>query len=234
MLDLGASIVEAGKFLKCVDKIVSRLIRSLGFGIFRQSFTKLLLRFGQVAAILEQDTLIKKPARFGVLSGSLRESLGRVRNSHASCKNQTNSERPDDYTNNMNRLAKKYDTAREHVPQPEIEYRKDTKIGFLAFGTTHWAIIESQDQLQKEYGMSLSYYRLRAVPFSKHLVEFFEKHDRVYVVEQNRDAQMASLIKLELSPELGSKIRSILHYSGLPIDARFVTDAIIAAEKEKK
>jgi 2-oxoglutarate ferredoxin oxidoreductase subunit alpha len=144
------------------------------------------------------------------------------------------SERPDDYTNNMNRLAKKYDTAREHVPQPEIEYRKDAKIGFLAFGTTHWAIIESQDQLQKEYGMSLSYYRLRAVPFSKHLAEFFDKHDRVYVVEQNRDAQMASLIKLELSPELGSKIRSILHYSGLPIDARFVTDAVIAAEKEKK
>ena len=57
------------------------------------------------------------------------------------------SERPDDYKNNMDRLAKKYDTAREHVPQPEIEYRKGAKIGFLAFGTTHWAIIESQDQL---------------------------------------------------------------------------------------
>jgi 2-oxoglutarate ferredoxin oxidoreductase subunit alpha len=53
----------------------------------------------------------------------------------------------------------------------------------------------------------------------------------VYVVEQNRDAQVASLIKLELSPELGAKIRSVLHYSGLPIDARFVTDAVIAAEK---
>ncbi|HET9218432.1 MAG TPA: 2-oxoacid:acceptor oxidoreductase subunit alpha [Terriglobia bacterium] len=141
------------------------------------------------------------------------------------------SERPDDYKNNMDRLAKKYETARGAVPQPEVEYKPDAKIGFLAFGTTHWAIIESEDQLQKEYGMSVSYYRLRAVPFTKHLVEFFEKHDRVYVVEQNRDAQMAALIKLELSPELGAKIRSILHYSGLPIDARFVTDALVAAEK---
>ena len=92
---------------------------------------------------------------------------------------------------NMDRLAKKYETAREHVPQPEVEYAEGAKIGFLAFGTTHWAIIESQDQLQREYNMPVSYYRLRAVPFTKHLVEFFEKHDRVYVVEQNRDGQMA-------------------------------------------
>jgi len=144
------------------------------------------------------------------------------------------SERPDDYKNNMDRLAKKYDTARSAVPQPEIDYKDGAKIGFLAFGTTHWAIIESQDQLQREDNMTVSYYRLRAVPFTKHLVEFFEKHDRVYVVEQNRDAQMAALIKLELSPELGAKIRSILHYSGLPIDARFVTDAVVAAEKGEK
>jgi 2-oxoglutarate ferredoxin oxidoreductase subunit alpha len=144
------------------------------------------------------------------------------------------SERPDDYKNNMDRLARKYETARSAVPQPEIEYKKGANIGFLAFGTTHWAIIESQDQLQREYNNAVSYYRLRAVPFTHHLVEFFQKHDRVYVVEQNRDAQMAALIKLELSPELGAKIRSILHYSGLPIDARFVTDAVVAAEKGEK
>ena len=134
----------------------------------------------------------------------------------------------------MDRLAKKYETARGAVPQPEIEYKDGAKIGFLAFGTSHWAIIESQDQLRKEHGTTISYYRLRAVPFTSHLVEFFEKHDRVYVVEQNRDAQMAALIKLELSPELGAKIRSVLHYSGLPIDARFVTDAVVAAEKGEK
>jgi 2-oxoglutarate ferredoxin oxidoreductase subunit alpha len=144
------------------------------------------------------------------------------------------SERPDDYTKNMDRLAKKYETSRVHVPQPEVEYKKDAKVGFLAFGTTHWAIIESQDQLQKEYGLPVSYYRLRAVPFTSHLAEFFAKHDRVYVVEQNRDAQMAGLIKLELPPDLGAKIRSILHYNGLPIDARYVTNELIAAEKGEK
>jgi 2-oxoglutarate ferredoxin oxidoreductase subunit alpha len=144
------------------------------------------------------------------------------------------SERPDDYKRNMDRLLKKYEHSRDHVPQPEIEYVDGAKIGFLAFGTTHFAIIESQDQLKKEYKLPVSYFRLRAIPFTKHLVEFFEKHDRVYVVEQNRDGQMEGLIKLELSPELGKKIRSIRHYSGLPIDARFVTDELIAAEKREK
>ncbi len=140
------------------------------------------------------------------------------------------SEKPDDYKNNMDRLVRKYDTARQFVPQPEVQYAGGARIGFLAFGTTHFAIIESLDQLEREHKLPVSYFRLRAVPFTKHLVEFFEKHDRVYIVEQNRDGQMASLIKLELSPELGAKMRSIRHYSGLPIDARFVTDALVAAE----
>jgi 2-oxoglutarate ferredoxin oxidoreductase subunit alpha len=85
--------------------------------------------------------------------------------------------------------------------------------------------------LQREYDLPVSYYRLRALPFTKHLVEFFEKHDRVYVIEQNRDGQMAMLVKLELPVELVGKLRSIRHYSGIPIDARFVTDEIVAAEK---
>ena len=144
------------------------------------------------------------------------------------------SERPDDYKNNLDRLLKKFETAKTHVPQPDVQYIKNAKIGYLAFGTTHWAIIESLDQLEKEYKMPVSYYRMRALPFADNLVEFFEKHDRVYVVEQNRDGQMASLIQLELPIHLGGKIRSIRHYSGLPIDARFVTDAVIAAEKGEK
>jgi 2-oxoglutarate ferredoxin oxidoreductase subunit alpha len=141
------------------------------------------------------------------------------------------SERPDDYKNNMDRLLKKFDTARNAVPKPIVNYEKDAKIGLLAFGTTHWAIIESQSQLESEYKLPVSYYRLRALPFTERLVEFFRRHDRVYVVEQNRDAQMSSLIKLELPADLVTKVRSIRHYSGLPIDARFVTDEVIAAEK---
>jgi 2-oxoglutarate ferredoxin oxidoreductase subunit alpha len=144
------------------------------------------------------------------------------------------SEKPADYQRNLDRLNKKYDTSREYVPQPVINYANGAKIGFLAFGTTHWAIIESLDQLQREQKMSVSYFRLRAVPFTKHLTEFFERHDRVYVIEQNRDGQMAMLIKLELPVHLIPKIRSIRHYSGIPIDARFVTDEVVAAEKGER
>ena len=82
--------------------------------------------------------------------------------------------------------------------------------------------------------MPVSYYRLRALPFTKDLIEFFERHDRVYVVEQNRDGQMEMLVKLELPAELTTKIRSIRHYSGIPLDARFVTDELVAAEKGEK
>jgi 2-oxoglutarate/2-oxoacid ferredoxin oxidoreductase subunit alpha len=144
------------------------------------------------------------------------------------------SERPDDYKNNMDRLNKKYDTARQHIPPPEIQNAKGAKVGFLAFGTTHWAIIESLDQLTREHNLPVSYYRLRAIPFTNDLIEFVEKHDRVYIVEQNRDGQMEMLVKLELPADLVGKVRSIRHYSGLPIDARFVTDELIAAEKGEK
>ena len=144
------------------------------------------------------------------------------------------SERPDDYKNNMDRLIKKFDGARKHVPQPEIINAPGAKVGVIAFGTTHWAIIESRDQLTKEYNTAVSYYRLRALPFTDDLVEFVKKHDRVYVVEQNRDGQMEMLIKLELPAELVGKVRSIRHYSGIPLDARFVTDELISAEKGEK
>jgi 2-oxoglutarate ferredoxin oxidoreductase subunit alpha len=144
------------------------------------------------------------------------------------------SERPDDYKNNMDRLNKKFEGARKHVPQPEVIYTPGAKVGYIAFGTTHWAIIESRDQLAKEYNTPVSYFRLRALPFTDELVEFVKKHDRVYVVEQNRDGQMEMLIKLEMPADLVGKIRSIRHYSGIPIDARFVTDELIAAEKGEK
>ena len=141
------------------------------------------------------------------------------------------SEKPEDYKNNMDRLTKKFDTARNAVPKPEVDNVKGAKIGYLAFGTTHWAIIESRDQLKKEYNVDISYFRLRALPFNQELIEFFKNHDRVYVVEQNRDAQMGMLIKVELPAEMVVKVRSIVHYNGIPLDARSVTDALIAAEK---
>ena len=104
------------------------------------------------------------------------------------------------------------------------------RIGMIGFGTSHWAILESRDQLREETDVKTSYFRLRGYPFTEDLGQFVDAHDRIYVVEQNRDAQLVQLMKLELAPEQCSKLRSILHYNGLPIDARSVTDDVLAQE----
>jgi 2-oxoglutarate ferredoxin oxidoreductase subunit alpha len=140
------------------------------------------------------------------------------------------SERPDDYVDNVDRLNRKFETARKFVPAPVVEIGNDAKIGIVAYGTSHWAITESRDQLLEETGVNTSYLRVRAYPFNDDLVKFIDAHERIYVVEQNRDAQLAMLMKLELSPERCAKLRSVLHYNGLPIDARSVTDDILAQE----
>jgi 2-oxoglutarate/2-oxoacid ferredoxin oxidoreductase subunit alpha len=116
------------------------------------------------------------------------------------------------------------------VPKPEIVSVVDAKVGFIGFGTSHWAIEESRDQLNEETDLKTSYFRLRAYPFTDDLVEFIDAHDRVYVVEQNRDAQLLQLMKLELTPERQTKLRSVLHYNGLPIDARSITDDVLSQE----
>jgi 2-oxoglutarate/2-oxoacid ferredoxin oxidoreductase subunit alpha len=141
------------------------------------------------------------------------------------------SERPDDFEKNMERINKKFETARSFVPRPElISGKSKSKVGIIAFGTSHWAIIESRDQLRAEYNIETDYLRLKAYPFSREVHEFIEQHDRVYVVEQNRDAQMLSMIKLDIKSELVTRLRSIAHIHGLPLDARSVTDELMSME----
>jgi 2-oxoglutarate ferredoxin oxidoreductase subunit alpha len=140
------------------------------------------------------------------------------------------SERGDDYQNNLDRLTRKFQTAATLVPAPEIDTVADARIGIVAFGSSHWALVESRDQLRDEAGLKTSYLRLKAYPFTPDLGAFIDAHERVYVVEQNRDAQMAALIRMDLDPARLTKIRNVLHYNGLPIDARSVTDAILAQE----
>jgi 2-oxoglutarate/2-oxoacid ferredoxin oxidoreductase subunit alpha len=140
------------------------------------------------------------------------------------------SERPDDFEHNMERLNRKFETARSYVPRPEVVGSGKEKIGIIAYGTSHWAIVESRDQLSKEYQVETDYLRLRAYPFTREVHDFIEKHDRVYLVEQNRDAQMLSLLKLDVRPELITRLRSIAHIHGLPLDARSVTDEIMTME----
>jgi len=144
------------------------------------------------------------------------------------------SERPDDYENNMERLNRKFESARSFVPRPEIfkgaDAKTKIKIGIIAYGTSHWGIIESRDQLRNECAIETDYLRLRAYPFTREVHDFIEQHERIYVVEQNRDAQMLSLLKLDLKPELITRLRSIAHLDGLPLDARSVTDELSTME----
>ncbi|HSY90016.1 MAG TPA: 2-oxoacid:acceptor oxidoreductase subunit alpha [Candidatus Binatus sp.] len=140
------------------------------------------------------------------------------------------SERADDFENNMERLNRKFETSRSFVPRPEITKGNNAKIGIIGFGTSHWGITESRDQLRDEYAIETDYLRLRAYPFTREVHEFIEQHDRIYLVEQNRDAQMLTLLKLDLKPELIPRLRSIAHITGLPLDARSITDELTSME----
>jgi 2-oxoglutarate ferredoxin oxidoreductase subunit alpha len=140
------------------------------------------------------------------------------------------SERPEDYENNMLRLAHKFETARTMVPKPTLEGTGQEKIGIIAFGTSHFAVVESRDQLTRENEIATDYLRVRAYPFTQEIRDFIAKHDRVYVVEQNRDAQMFNLLKLDIEPVDVVRLRSVLHFNGLPIDARSITSAIVSQE----
>ena len=139
------------------------------------------------------------------------------------------SERPNDYVNNMERLVRKFDTARNLVPAPEID-GDGHDIGIIAYGTTHWAIVEARDQLRHEAGVESDYLRIRGFPFRAEVKDFIQRHKRTYVVEQNRDAQMRELLRVDLGIGDAETLRSVLHYNGLPIDARSVSDAILAKE----
>lgn len=140
------------------------------------------------------------------------------------------SEKPDVYVNNMDRLSRKLDTARALLPQPVIDEKPGTDVGIIAYGTTHWAILEALDQLEQEHDLKASYCRVRAFPFSRDIHDFIRRCSRVYVVEQNRDGQLFSLLRMDLEAEDIPRLRSIRHYNGLPVDARSITDAIVSQE----
>ena len=139
-------------------------------------------------------------------------------------------EKPDEYQAVMDRLSRKFQGARKVVPAPVSVKNGTSRVGFLAFGTTDFALRESLDQIKKEHGKDVDYMRIRAYPFAHEIHDFVASHDRVYVVEQNRDAQLESLLKLDLPADQVVKLRSILHYNGLPIDARTITEEFATKE----
>jgi 2-oxoglutarate/2-oxoacid ferredoxin oxidoreductase subunit alpha len=139
-------------------------------------------------------------------------------------------EKPDEYQEVMDRLSRKFENARRFVPAPVVVRDGKSKIGFLAYGSTDFAMRESLNQIEKEHKLTVDYMRIRAYPFAHEIHDFVASHERVYVVEQDRDAQLASLLKLDLPADQVVKLRSILYYSGLPIDARTITEEFATKE----
>lgn len=139
-------------------------------------------------------------------------------------------EKPDEYQEIVDRLNRKFENARKLVPAPQIVKNGTSKIGFIAYGSSDYAVLESLDQIRNEHKADVDYLRIRAYPFAHEIHDFIASHDRVYIIEQNRDAQMASLLKLDLPADQVVKLRSILHYNGLPIDARSVTEEFATKE----
>ncbi|HET8723535.1 MAG TPA: 2-oxoacid:acceptor oxidoreductase subunit alpha [Anaeromyxobacteraceae bacterium] len=145
--------------------------------------------------------------------------------------NAAYSERSEVFTANMDRLARKIDGAREALPAPVLRGAGDARVGIVAYGSSDPAIRECQDQLRAEAGLETDYLRVRAWPFSRAVRDFVAAHERVYVVEQNRDGQLGALLRLDVPPEHGPRLRAVAHVTGLPLDARSVTDAILARER---
>ena len=139
-------------------------------------------------------------------------------------------EKPEEYTALMERLSRKFENARKLLPAPVVVKDGSSKIGFLAYGSTDCALQESIDQIRKRHGVEVDYMRLRAWPFAHEVHDFVASHERVYVVEQDRDGQLASLLKLDLPADQVVKLRSILHYNGLPVDADSITEEFAIKE----
>ncbi|MCZ6561280.1 MAG: 2-oxoacid:acceptor oxidoreductase subunit alpha [Gammaproteobacteria bacterium] len=133
-------------------------------------------------------------------------------------------EDPDEYTDLVDRLRRKWETAKSHVPEPVLQSRKKAAAGVIAYGSSDGAVQEALDQLADQ-GMPLDYLRIRAFPFNEQVEQFLADHDRVFVVEQNRDGQLKMLL-LNESTATRDQLISVLHYNGFPMSSDSVTSGI--------
>ena len=129
------------------------------------------------------------------------------------------------YQDVLDRLLVKWETAKTLVPDAVLsEADRSTKLGVLAYGSSDGAVIEARDKLA-EQGIHVDYLRIRAIPFSAEVEDFLRSHDTIFVVEQNRDAQMKSLLMMEAN-DIADRLVSILHYNGLPIPSKCVVEGV--------
>ncbi|MCP5327426.1 MAG: 2-oxoacid:acceptor oxidoreductase subunit alpha [Sinobacteraceae bacterium] len=126
----------------------------------------------------------------------------------------------------LDRLLRKFATAKELVPKPVIDRDPKTEVAIVSIGSCDGAIREARDLLRSQ-GIATNYLRIRGFPFGEEVEQFLAEHRVLYVVEQNRDAQLKSLLTLETRVEK-AQLRSLLHYSGLPVSSSFIVDGILA------
>jgi 2-oxoglutarate ferredoxin oxidoreductase subunit alpha len=131
-----------------------------------------------------------------------------------------------DYQAVLDRLVKKWATARRLVPRAAIDATANSPFGVVSVGSCDGAIREALDVLRQR-GIALDYMRVRAFPFSEDVEKFLAAHQLLFVVEQNRDAQLRALLTLETAVDK-AKLRSLLHYNGLPISSHFIVDGVLA------
>lgn len=141
------------------------------------------------------------------------------------------SESARDWKANMDRLARKWETARKIVPRPIVDGDGSAPVGIIAYGSSDLAVQEARDILRSRHGVETDYLRIRALPINGEVRNFLDRYDTVYVVDQNRDAQMAQILRGEY-PEVAGHVRSIRHYDGLPIDALTIVDQLIEQEQK--
>lgn len=142
------------------------------------------------------------------------------------------SEKATDWQANMDRLRRKFDTARDLVPKPVLSEAPGAKFGLLAYGSSDPAVEEARHILADDHGLETNYLRVRALPPNGDVRAFLDRHDRVYVVDQNRDGQMATILMSEY-PRYAARLRHVRHYNGLPIDALSIVEQVLDQEARK-
>jgi 2-oxoglutarate/2-oxoacid ferredoxin oxidoreductase subunit alpha len=140
------------------------------------------------------------------------------------------SERSDDWLHNMERLHRKYETARTLLPESEVDYDANKAVGIISFGSNDPAVQEARDRLAAD-DIATNYLRIRALPLRREVIDFVHNHERVYVVENNFDGQMAKLVQMDI-PEDSRHVISLPLGDGLPMTPRFVHESILREERK--
>ena len=142
----------------------------------------------------------------------------------------TYSERSDDWVQNLNRLHRKFETARAMIPVPVIDYDASKSIGIISYGSNDPAIEEARDKMAAD-GVETNYLRLRALPITQDVIDFVKKHERVYVIENNFDGQMWQILRMEIPGDTSNMV-SLSLGDTLPMTAYWIHSRIFQAESK--